>query len=121
MAIVQKEPRAEACKAALETENEILMSAGTLAELLVVSAGRQIIGEVDRFLDRFDLDIVAVTSERARLVGATYRQWGVDFTRRALILAIALPTRWRRSAAVHCSMSATISLGPMSPAHCEAE
>jgi ribonuclease VapC len=84
MAIVQKEPRAEACKAALETEDEILMSAGTLAELLVVSAGRQVIGEVHQFLGRFDLDIVAVSSGRARLVGAAYQQWGLGFHRAGL-------------------------------------
>jgi ribonuclease VapC len=42
MAIVLDEPTAQACMAALEAEDEILISAGTLAELLIVSARRRV-------------------------------------------------------------------------------
>jgi ribonuclease VapC len=44
MAIVLDEPKAEACIAALEAEDEILISAGTLAETLIVSARRNVGG-----------------------------------------------------------------------------
>ena len=76
MAIVLKEPMAEACKAALAAENEILMSAGTLAELLIVSARRGIAAEMAEFLDQFEFNIVPVTPDAARRVGHTYEQWG---------------------------------------------
>jgi len=43
VAIVLKEPEAEpdACPAALEAEDEAVISAGTLAEILIVSARRK--------------------------------------------------------------------------------
>jgi ribonuclease VapC len=76
MAIVLKEPMAEACKAALAAENEILMSAGTLAELLIVSARRGIAAEMAEFLDQFDFNIVPVAPDAARRIGRAYGQWG---------------------------------------------
>ena len=42
MVIALDEPGAEACMAALEAEDEILISAGTLAEVLIVSARRRV-------------------------------------------------------------------------------
>ena len=48
MAIALEEPMAQACKRALEAEDEILISAGTLAELLIVSARRLGFGTVGR-------------------------------------------------------------------------
>ena|SRR5579862_9436502 len=49
MAILLKEPDADACKRVLAVEDEILISAGTVAEALIVSARR---------------------------IGQTYEQWG---------------------------------------------
>ena len=76
MAIVLDEPMAAPCKAALEAEDEILMSAGTLAELLIVSARRGIGAEMADFLGRFDFNIISVTPAAARQIGLTYQQWG---------------------------------------------
>jgi ribonuclease VapC len=76
MAIVLDEPTAQACMAALEAEDEILISAGTLAELLIVSARRRVGTRMADFLDRFDLNIVSVTPAAARRVGQAYEQWG---------------------------------------------
>jgi ribonuclease VapC len=52
MAIVRGEPHADACIAALDAEEEILITAGTVAEALIVSERRkrgvemvQLIGE----------------------------------------------------------------------------
>jgi ribonuclease VapC len=64
---VLDEPKAEACIAALEAEGEILISAGTLAETLIVSAGRNVGGEMSRFIDRLAPEIVAVTPAAARV------------------------------------------------------
>ncbi len=76
MAIVLDEPEAEACIAALEAEDEILMSAGTLAETLIVSARRNVGAEMARFIDRLAPDIVTVTPAAARRIGQAYQQWG---------------------------------------------
>ena len=76
MAIVLKEPRAEACVAALEADDEILMSAGTLAEALIVSAGRDVAGGMTALIDRLDPEVVAVTAASARRIGQAYQRWG---------------------------------------------
>ena len=76
MAIVLQEPLAEACKAALEGEDELPISAGTLAELLIVAVGRGITVETAQLLVRFDFNIVPVTAAAARRVGQAYEQWG---------------------------------------------
>lgn len=84
MAIVLKEPQAEACKAALEAEDEILISAGTLAELLIVSMRRKVGTEVANFLERFELDVVPVTPAAARRIGQAYERWGRGMHQAAL-------------------------------------
>ena len=76
MAIALDEPSAEACEAALASENDIIISAGTLAEVLIVSARRRVGVKMKDVLDRFDLDIVPVTAAVARRVGDAYEQWG---------------------------------------------
>jgi ribonuclease VapC len=76
MAVVLDEPLAARCMAALEAEEQILISAGTLAEVLIVSAGRKVGAEMADFLDRFDLNIVPVTPAAARQIGLIYQQWG---------------------------------------------
>jgi ribonuclease VapC len=76
MAIVLKEPRAPACVAALEAEDEILISAGTVAETLIVSARRNVGAEMARLIDGLGCEIVSVTPASARRIGLTYEQWG---------------------------------------------
>jgi ribonuclease VapC len=76
MAIVLKEPEADACKAALTAEEEILISAGTVAEALIVSARRNVGAEMASIIDELGLDIVTVTPAAARRIAEAYRQWG---------------------------------------------
>jgi len=76
MAIALDEPLAQACQAALAAEDEIIISAGTLAEVLIVSARRRVGVRMANVLDRFDLTIVPVTEAAARRVGQAYEQWG---------------------------------------------
>lgn len=75
VAIVLREVAAERCKAALAGEEEVLISAGTVAELLVVSARRGIAAEMADFLSRFDFRTVPVTHATARRIGLVYAQW----------------------------------------------
>jgi ribonuclease VapC len=84
MAIMLQEPMAAACKDALAAEDEILISAGTLAELLIVCAGRGIAAEIAEFLDQFEFNIVPVTAAVARQIGLIYERWGRGMHRAAL-------------------------------------
>jgi ribonuclease VapC len=76
VAIVLREATAEACKAALAAEDDILISAGTLAELLVVAVGRGIAAEVTEFLDQFEFNIIPLTAAGAQRIGDAYQRWG---------------------------------------------
>lgn len=76
MAIVLDEPEAEACIAALETEEEVLISAGTLAEALIVAARRGVEAEVARLVDGLGFQIVSVTPAAARRIAEAYSRWG---------------------------------------------
>jgi ribonuclease VapC len=51
MAIVLDESTAGACKRILETEAEVLISAGTVAEALIVAARRNVAGEMAKLID----------------------------------------------------------------------
>ena len=70
------EPQGRACSRILEAENDVLISAGTLAEMLVV-AGRRNLGESAlRLVDRFGLTVIPVTAASARQVAEAYARWG---------------------------------------------
>lgn len=76
MAIVLDEPKADACMAALETESELLISAGTVAEALIVASRRNVGEEMTRLIDGLGFEIVSVTSAAARRVAEVYDSWG---------------------------------------------
>jgi ribonuclease VapC len=76
MAIVLNEPAAEACSAALETEDELLISAGTVAEALIVSARRHVGEEVAGLIDGLGFEIVEVTRASTRRIAQIYEKWG---------------------------------------------
>mgnify|MGYP003575915580 CR=1 FL=1 len=76
MAIVLDETEATACIAALEAEDEILISAGTVAEALIVSERRNVGEEVTTLIDGLGFDIVDVTPAVARRVALAYAHWG---------------------------------------------
>jgi ribonuclease VapC len=76
MAIVLAEPKADACIAALETEEEVVISAGTVAEALIVSQQRGVGLQVAGIIDRLGFKIMAVTPASARRIAEAYRRWG---------------------------------------------
>jgi ribonuclease VapC len=76
MAIVLNEPEADACIAALEAEDALLISAGTVAEALIVSARRNVAQEVADLIDGLGFEVVTVTPASARRIAQTYEQWG---------------------------------------------
>jgi ribonuclease VapC len=84
MAIALNEKEAEACISALEAEDNILISAGTVAESLIVAARRNVGEEVASLIDGLGFDIVAVTPASARRIALAYAQWGKGMNPAAL-------------------------------------
>lgn len=84
MAIVLNEPEADACIAVLEAEDAILISAGTVAEALIVSGRRNVGEEVASLIDGLGFEVVTVTPASARRIAQAYEQWGRGAHRAAL-------------------------------------
>jgi ribonuclease VapC len=76
MAIVLDELEADACVAALENQQEVLISAGTVAEVLIVAAHRNVNEEVTNIIDGLGIDVVPVTPAAARRIAQAYQRWG---------------------------------------------
>ena len=76
MAILLDEPDADACIDMLESENEIIMSAGTLSEALIVSARRGVGEELAELVEGLGLEIVDLTAASARRAAEAYARWG---------------------------------------------
>jgi ribonuclease VapC len=66
MAIVLSEPQVDACIAALAAEDELLISAGTIAEALIVSSRRNVGEEVARLIEGLGFEVTSTTSASAR-------------------------------------------------------
>ena len=76
MAIVLKEPLFEECMGVLEAEPEVLISAGTLAEALIVARRRNVESEMSRLIEELGFTVVTVSAAAARRVAGAYAQWG---------------------------------------------
>jgi len=76
MAIMLNEPEADACVAILEAEEHLLISAGTVAEALIVGARRNVGEEIAQLIDGLGFEIVSLTPASARRVAQAYEQWG---------------------------------------------
>ncbi len=78
MAILLREPDAERCKAALAAEAELVISAGTVAEALIVAARRKVGEEMNRMIDGLGFDVLPVTAAGARRIAGAHARWGRD-------------------------------------------
>ena len=76
MAIILNEPEADACAAALEAEDRLMISAGTVAEALIVAGWRNVGEEAAQLIDGLGLEIVSVTPASARRIAEAYEKWG---------------------------------------------
>jgi ribonuclease VapC len=77
MAIVLNEPAAPALSQVIERQTEsLVISAGTLAETMIVSAGRRRDFEMRALLTELDYTVADVDEAIAKRVGEAYRQWG---------------------------------------------
>ncbi len=76
MAVLLSEPRADAIAAILEAEPHVLISAGTLAEALIVAGRRNVRDEMQALIEGLAFEIVSVTPAAARRIADAYERWG---------------------------------------------
>jgi ribonuclease VapC len=73
IAIVLQEPDASKCAAATAADSDRKISAGTLAEAMIVADGRNVGDAMKALVERLKAEIVPVSAEK---VAEAYRQWG---------------------------------------------
>ncbi|HKT16051.1 MAG TPA: type II toxin-antitoxin system VapC family toxin [Allosphingosinicella sp.] len=76
MAILLNEPEADACIAAIEAEEEIVISSATLAETLIVAGRRNVGAEAASLVEGLGMEVVSVTPASAKRVAEAYANWG---------------------------------------------
>jgi ribonuclease VapC len=76
MAVLLDEPEATACMDALSTAEALSISAGTIAEALIVADRRGCGQEMRRLIDGLGFNVSPVTPAAARLVAEAYGRWG---------------------------------------------
>lgn len=76
MAILLDEEEGASCAAALRTNEQLVISAGTVAEALIVAERRGLSVEMANLIDGIEVEIESVTLAVARRVAESYAQWG---------------------------------------------
>lgn len=76
MAVLLGEPESAACAAVLSSEARLLISAGTLAEALIVASNRMIGVEMATLVAEGGVEVVPVTATTAARVAEAYAAWG---------------------------------------------
>lgn len=76
MAIILDEPEAAACISALEAAQEILISAGTVAEAKIVASARNVTIEMQSLISNLGFEVVPVTASSATRIALAYAKWG---------------------------------------------
>ena len=76
MAVVLDEPAAESCGEVLAKAVGIAISAGTLAEALIVASRRNVRAAMEQLIRGLGCEIVPVTGNGAFDVAAAYGRWG---------------------------------------------
>ena len=76
MSVLLNEPETAACAQALATNDRIVISAGTVAEALIVAGRRGLGSEMVELIDGLGLEVESVTVAAARRVVDGYAKWG---------------------------------------------
>lgn len=79
MAVFLEEPEGRACERVLKRPGRILVSAGTVAEALIVSEPRGVRLPMEEFLGSRQIEVVPVTPEFAGRMAQAYRRWGKGY------------------------------------------
>lgn len=76
MAVLLEDPVADECADHLAEATSLAMSAGTMAECLIVAGRRGVRAEMERLIEVNAIEVVPVSSLRARRVADDYARWG---------------------------------------------
>lgn len=76
MALLLGEPEADACAAVLEGADKLLISAGSVAEALIVAERRGVGPEMESLLGGLGFEVVNVTPASAQRIAKAYSKWG---------------------------------------------
>ncbi|MFD6318500.1 type II toxin-antitoxin system VapC family toxin [Methylorubrum thiocyanatum] len=76
MAILLDETEADQCTDVLEAEEKVLISAGTMAEALIVALRRNCKTEMEQLIESLGFEIISVTAATAQNVVQAYATWG---------------------------------------------
>ena len=75
-AIVLDEPDADRCEAVLLAATTVAISAGTLAEALIVAGRRSVALQMTRLVEGVGMEVVPLTSATTRCIADAYARWG---------------------------------------------
>jgi ribonuclease VapC len=76
IAILLDEPEAETCMAALVAADRLMISAGTVAETLIVAGRRNVGDEAEKLINGVGFEVIPTTLAAARGVAQAYALWG---------------------------------------------
>ena len=76
MAVVLNEPDAERCIEALASADDLFISAGTVAEVLIVGSRRNVDQEIKRLISGLGFKTIAVSEGDAHRIGQAHQRWG---------------------------------------------
>lgn len=76
IAILSDEPEADECAKVLAEADRILMSAGTLAEAMIVAGQRHVRDGLLTLIEKLGIEIMPLTEAGARLVAEAYGTFG---------------------------------------------
>ena len=76
MALLLAEPQADQIAAILKAEDRVLISAGTLAEALIVAERRGVEEELTLLIDGIGIQVDSFAAEGANAVAEAYSAWG---------------------------------------------
>ena len=76
MAILRRESEAEACRRAIATEDDVKISAGTLAEALIVADSRGSGMQMRSLIRELGLEVIPLTAARVENVAEAHQRWG---------------------------------------------
>lgn len=84
IAMIQREPKADDCLLAIEGRRQVLISAATVTEALIVAARRGFSQDMEKIIASVITRTIDVTPQRARLAADAYTMWGKNFHKAAL-------------------------------------
>jgi ribonuclease VapC len=76
MAILLDEPKADACMTAIQSADRLLISAGTVAEALIVAGRRNLADDMGELITGLDFEIQSLNAASAHRIAAAYGRWG---------------------------------------------